>query len=242
MPLRVVLVRPRTGENVGFAVRLCANFGCAPPWLVAPAPGWQMGAARTAAMCPDLLAATRVVADLPAAIGDCSHVIGMTARTGRDRWVRPGTNLVADLGALPPTEDVALLFGNEESGLATGEIACCTALYRIHTVGLASLNLSHAVGVVLWEATAHSGKPAEHHAPKRFTTTAERERLRREVTELLHDLGFPTADPHYAGAMQRLLQSQAIEGRDLRMLHRIARHLKHVMGKAAGTGDVNGDH
>lgn len=167
-PLRIVLARPQLGENIGFVLRLCANHDVDDVVLVAPRENWRAGAERTASMCTDRIEGLRVEADLEAALADRQHIFGLTARVGRER--RPLA--VEALGALAGECDdarVALLFGNEESGLDSRETACCTQLVRIDRPGLSSLNLSHAVAITCTNGRAD---PAASHRRRKPSARA----------------------------------------------------------------------
>jgi tRNA/rRNA methyltransferase len=230
--LRVVLARPQIGENIGFVARLCTNFALDDLWLVAPLPEWHDGARKTGTMCRDLLDRVRVSDDLASALADRERVLGFTARSGEDRDVAALPELGARIRA---GERVALLFGNEQSGLSAEETASCEALFRISLPGRASMNVSHAVALALWELCRDGPAPALAHVPHRYATVAEKARLEQEATELLAAAGYKVADPHYHGALQRLLIGRPVEARDLRILHRVVRHLAR---RVRGPGEI----
>lgn len=223
----VVLVRPQSGENIGLVVRLCANFGLEAPRLVAPEPGWEREAARTATMCRELLARTRLYESLAQAAADCEELIGFTARAGKDREVVP---LDQAFASDSPTRarTTALVFGNERTGLDEEECSFCTGLVHIPVPGLTSLNLSHAVAIAL-QAWFRPGPTADAvAAPERTTTLDERERFAGSVRTTLAQLGYRVEDPHLEGALRRLVRGARLERRDLRILHKILTHLEWV--------------
>lgn len=229
---RLVLARPRIGENIGFVVRLQANFQVAELCIVDPMEGWRQGAERTAAMCLEPLAEARILPDLGAALQDCTHVFGFTARSGSDRQVRDLHEHLRD--ALPSVAEpgatagqkLAFVFGNEESGLSSNEAACCTRLFTIPLPGLSSLNLSHAVAIVLAEWNRHRHATADS-VPGRhpLINHQDRQLLAARTRERLTSLGFAVDDPHFDGMLRRLIESAEIETRDARILHKILKHL-----------------
>ncbi|MEZ5989026.1 MAG: RNA methyltransferase [Planctomycetota bacterium] len=226
-PPRIVLARPRTGENVGLIARLCANFGIDELVLVDPAPGWRDGARRTASMCPEVVARVRILSALEEAVADCLHVHGFTARCGRDRPVRDLLSLGP--GDRPRERPWALVFGNEESGLSAAETRCCTALHTIRTFGLPSLNLSHAVAITLshW-SLAESQARNRPGSPRALVDRQGSLLLADHLRRSLSAWGFQIDDPHLEGCLDRLLGTRLIETRDARVLHRILTHLEWV--------------
>jgi len=228
---RLVLARPQIGENIGSIARLQANFGIPELCIVAPIEGWQHGAHRTASMCRGLLDEARILHDLDEALADCSHIHGFTARSGSDRLVE---DVHAGLGpalqmASEPGQKLAFVFGNEESGLSSEETARCTRLFTLPLPGLSSLNLSHAVAIVLaqWQRSsqpeASSRPPARGRHP--LLDLEGKQRLSTHVRDRLGTLGFAVDDPHFDGMLRRLVESAEIETRDARILHKILRHL-----------------
>jgi 23S rRNA (guanosine2251-2'-O)-methyltransferase len=53
-------------------------------------------------------------------------------------------------------EKVAIVFGNEVSGVETDTLQCCDGYVEIPQLGMKhSLNIATAAGVVLWELVRH---------------------------------------------------------------------------------------
>lgn len=229
---RLVLARPRIGENIGFVVRLQANFLVDELCIIDPMEGWRRGAVRTAAMCLERLAEARILPDLGAALRDCTHVFGFTARSGSDRQVQDLHEHLFD--ALPRVADpqtaagqkLAFVFGNEESGLSSAEVAHCTRLFTIPLPGLDSLNLSHAVAIVLaeWNRHRYETEPSTPGCHPLIDHQG-RQLLAARIREGLASLDYAVDDPHFDGMLRRLVESAEIETRDARILHKILKHL-----------------
>lgn len=218
-----MLSRPQLGENIGFVVRLCANHAIDDLVLVRPREGWRTGAERTASMCKERLSQIRVCDSLADALHDQTMCFGLSARQGRERIPAP----VEELGdaAAQEATGLALVFGNEESGLDRDETALCTHLFRIERPGLASLNLSHAVAVTLHEWARGRVSDRITEAPS-TTTLGERQRIATRTRAILGELDFRTDDPHFDGALTRLVEGVALQKRDARVLDRVLRHLE----------------
>lgn len=151
---RVVLVNTRFPENVGMAVRACANMGCPELVLVAPE-RWipEKAAPLATPKGLPLLKRVRVLETLEEATGDCHLIIATTARTGGwRRAVRHPAEAGSDVArALARGEKVAIVFGSEDRGLENRHIELCQRIVTIPTYGASSLNLAQSVLVLLYE-------------------------------------------------------------------------------------------
>lgn len=164
--MRLVLVSPRTAGNVGACARLVANFGIEEWIIVAPQCNWENWEARKLATggAGQELDHIRIVDTVEEAIIDCQAAIGFSRRIGKSRVLSLDLGAAAELGAT--LESVALVFGNEETGLTRDELRACTHLCLIPTEpALASMNLSHAVAVAV--ARFYESAQSERRQTKR---------------------------------------------------------------------------
>jgi len=150
--LKVVLVRTRFPANIGSTARVCANFEVGALSVVTPERDWNVPEAQKLAVgnAERFLSSLRAVDSVQAAIGDATLAIGFTRREGEHR---NQTLELADLATLiwnSRARQVALIFGNEETGLTDPELMACSHFVRIPTApSLPSMNLSHAVALVV---------------------------------------------------------------------------------------------
>ena len=170
--LRVVLVNTRFPENVGMAVRACANMGCSELVLAAPE-RWipEKAAPLATPKGLPLLGRVAVVDSIEAATADCHLIVGTTARTGGWRRALESPEQAAGeiASALARGERAALVFGSEDRGLENAQIERCQRIVTIPTAGEASsLNLAQAVLVLLYECA----KAARSMAADRRDNTA----------------------------------------------------------------------
>jgi TrmH family RNA methyltransferase len=220
--VRVVLVGPQIPANVGFVARVLSNFALT-EWCLLGGCGWRgTEAERTGAPAREVLEAVREVDDLTDAVSGCTHVIGFTARSGKHR-------AVLDLAELPEVakgwgDDArpVFLFGREDRGLEAPETDACTHLVRIPTLGLPSLNLSHAVAVALYEWFRMPGSSADGPA---WSDAGDRRRFVDDVAAELEAVEFPDRGEELEGTLRRL-SALPLETRDLRVLDRIVRHAR----------------
>ncbi len=190
--LRVVLVNTRFPENIGMAVRACANMGCGELSLVTPERWLPERAAPLATpKGQDLLSRVAVQPDLLSAAGDCELVIGTTARTGgwRRALLSPAQAAAKVQAVLARGGRVALVFGSEDRGLENSDIEFCQHIATIPTAGEASsLNLAQAVLLMLWEC-AQAARGAEAAGSggsgERGISAADSERLMAGLEQAL---------------------------------------------------------
>lgn len=221
-------MEPSIPANLGFVARVLANAGLT-DWVRVGGCDWRGSEAeRTGAMARDRLEGLRVAGDLAEAVAGCSHLLGFTARSGRRRQPRPLPDLARLLAEWGPAARVGLVFGREDRGLEAEEAEACTALVTIPTAGLASLNLSHAVAVALYEWRRAAGPapappPPEHEEV--WASAEDRLRLARHAAAELAAAGFPDRGGELPGTLRRLAALPVL-ARDLRMLERIVRHAR----------------
>jgi len=164
--LHLVLVRPQNAGNLGSIARVAKNFATGRLRVVEPAVAPDEESARLAAGADDLLASIARHPDLPSAVADLPVVVATSSLRGRGR--APSLSLAELPSYLEAHRGVpaALVFGPERSGLTEDEIARATACLRLPTdPGFPTMNLSHAIAVVLAVARGFAGE----------TNAAERE-------------------------------------------------------------------
>lgn len=148
----IVLVRPKIAENVGFVARSMTAFGFDSLILVAPEFEWNEDspAYKTACGSRKVLQCSRTVPSLTKAVEDCQRVIGFTRRYYK--FKRPQIDLESWLSSESFDKRIALVFGSENFGLLNEDKHLCDCLVSIPLAADDfSLNLSHAVTVILYE-------------------------------------------------------------------------------------------
>lgn len=148
---RVVLVSPLYSGNVGSVARLAGNFGLADVVLVNPQCDWLDDEAQKYAcrLAQDTLRGFRVASSVAEALVGCTSAVAFTRRIGDMR--QPDTP-VGSIPGLQAEGKVALVFGREDSGLTHDEVLQCTHICTLPAAaGAGSLNLSHAICIVLFK-------------------------------------------------------------------------------------------
>ena len=151
--IRFVLVEPAVPENVGAAARALKTMGFADLWIVNSAVHEEKQARIVAHGSGDILDNVRTFTSLDAVKAEVDLMVGTSAKPRHQREVllTPDalkTNLADKLAA---GCNVALVFGREDSGLHSHEIAQCDVLTSIPlAVSYPSLNLGQAVMLYAW--------------------------------------------------------------------------------------------
>lgn len=245
--IRFVLVRTSHPGNIGSAARALRTMGLRRLYLVAPEAFPHAEANALAAGATDVLEAARVGPDLPQAIADCGLVLGATARHRgialEELDPRRAARRVLDAAAAG--REVALVFGNERSGLENEEVKYCHAAVTIPAdPGYSSLNLSQAVQVVAWELRmawlagqgADAPPPAEQPAD-----AAEMEQYFAHLARTLDAIDFHKgrSPERIMQRLRRLYLRAGPDRRELRVLHGILADTRR-MAVLAGRADPAG--
>lgn len=201
IPVRIVLVETSHPGNIGAAARAMKTMGVRDLRLVKPKFFPDDEATARASGADDVLNQAAVVPDLISAIGDCSYVVGASARVRGGRWpVLDPRSLGVEVASRQGEQKVAIVMGPEQSGLTNEDLARCHALVQIPTSeDYASLNLAMAVQVLCYEvrmaalARTESGLASLSAAEQREAppaTAAEIEGFQSHLEELLSRTGF----------------------------------------------------
>lgn len=174
----VVLWQTQDYVNIAGTVRAMKNFGLSRLRLIQPVEWDPWRIEGIAHGTEDVVQRTEIHGSLLSALGDCSYVVGMTARSRRaKRAVARPRALAPELlargaeTAAGRAGPVALLFGREDHGLNNEALDLCHRTCIIPTSEHRSLNLAQAVLVMayeLWmaaEGAAQSFRPPRRDAP-----------------------------------------------------------------------------
>lgn len=240
--VRVVLVSPIYGGNVGSVCRAMKNMGLRQLVIAEPRPEFDWAAARPlAAHADDILDARRIFPDLPSAVADCGLVAGTTARPGLYRshakTVRDwAPHLLASATAKQP---VAILFGPEDNGLSNDHLKLCTQIIQIpSSPDYASINLAQAVMITAYELFVASGQFERPMEPHGEAPSSKREKMFEYWRQALLDIGFMEehkAD-HMMMGLRRIFSRGPLTEADLRILMGIVRQTLWIAQQAKNAG------
>ena len=164
----VVLFEPQNPINIGATVRAMKNMGVGRLRLVNPVEYDAIRIEGIAHGTMDLIERIERFDDFDAAVADCVHVVGFTARrrSAKLRVIDPKT-AAAELLDAAPEGPVAAVFGREDNGLPNEVLDRVQATVTIPTTNHASLNLGQAVLLALYELHLGASDATRTLAPPR---------------------------------------------------------------------------
>lgn len=244
--VRFVLARTSHPGNIGAAARAVRTMGFWRLVLVAPQRYPDPQVEAMAAGADDVLAHLVQASSVTEAVADCTRVYGLSARR---RGVSlpeldPRAAMAEIVQLLQQGREVALLFGNERSGLDNDELSVCQAMVRIPSVeDFSSLNLAQAVQVMAWELRmamlgAVPDAPPDHDAPP--ATAEQMERFFEHLFATLHEIDFHKGRSAVTieQRLRRLFHRALPDARELRILHGVLADAERMarLAKERGTG------
>jgi tRNA/rRNA methyltransferase len=235
--VRIVLVATSHPGNIGACARAMHTMGLSRLFLVAPRHFPDPEAHARATGATGLLEQAMVVSSLDEAIADCALAIGFSARP-RELESEVLTVRAAMQAAIETAGqgDVALVFGNEMSGLSNEELARCSVLATIPAnASYSSLNLAAAVQVATYELrVAACGDTA--WSARRFAsaTRADIESLYDHATRTLEALRFfnPERPRRLLPRLRRLFARAGLEREEVNILRGILASVDRMLDKA----------
>ena len=246
--IRVVLVNTSHPGNIGASARAMKNMGLSRLTLVQPEEFPSGVAVGRAASAIDILKDAVIADSLLDAVKDCGLVIGASARSRKIPWPVLLPEECADKAIDGiKNNQVALVFGREDSGLTNEELQLCHYHVQIPTNDkYSSLNLAAAVMVICYElrraVLRFSGyqEPSEDEYWDIEKATGEQvehfyEHLERVLVKLeFHDLDNPRQLMHRLRRMFNRIRLDAMEMNILRgILSHIEYHLEHPRSESS---------
>lgn len=233
--LRVVLVEPLGPINVGSVARLCENFGVQEICLVTPRCDVLSFEARQMALRGQvLLEKAQQFGSLLEAVADCSRVVATCGRIDHGsaiplksseqslQWLLNGID----------TGPTALVFGREDRGLTNEELLIANQVLTLDiSSDYCSLNLSHAVAIVLYELQRLSSprqKVDSESLPSALANPLQLEAFLSDARDLLLDVGFLLE--HTANArmvkIKSLIHRSAARPEEVALLRGVIRQIR----------------
>lgn len=232
--IRIVLVGPLYGGNIGSACRAMANTGMSDLAIADPQPVDLDEARMMACHATDILDDRREFKTLAEAVADCGLVMGTTVRTGLYRQhARTPREWAPKALEVARTGKVALVFGREDKGLSNEELALCTQIIRIPTTTTySSLNVAQAVMICCYELFVASGVYEPPKEKSDEAPSALRERMFEMWNTTLLRIGFMEEDKaaHMMYGLRRILARGRLTVDDVRILMGIARQANWAAG------------
>lgn len=187
--ISVILLSPKYGGNVGAIIRLLANFGIKELIIVDPRVDLKSDEIKSLSVDTEKMVKIKVYENLREALKDFSLIFATTSARGRKKTkVEDIKNISNFLKNLPKGSKVGLLFGPEDRGLSTKELSFANKIFKIPTnPSFPTLNLSHSVGIALYECSLHKIK--EKNLYKK-ANKKEMEDFFEHLKRVLLEIGF----------------------------------------------------
>lgn len=221
--IRVVLTQPSHPGNIGAAARAMKTMGLGALYLVNPRYFPHDDADRRAAGALDVLEQARICDSLAQALSGCVLAVATSARQrGLRHDMQSAREAARTMLGAAAGHPVALVFGNETSGLSNEEASLCQLwTYVPASDGFSSLNLAAAVQIFAYElrmAVSDGVWPqVEEFAP---ATIDEVEQLYRHFERTMADTGFldPASPKRLLPRLRRLLAHARLEAEEVNIL------------------------
>lgn len=197
--IRIVLENPKSSKNVGSVCRAMKNMGLSRLYIAGSTEVDQKKASVTAIHASDILDEAVYCASVEEAIEGTIISAAVSRRRGKKRKYfsllpEEFANMVIERCSAASDEaaygDIAVVFGNEISGLNDHDMAICNTAVRIPSSDeFPSLNLSHAVQIISYEIYRAALK-TDGHFGLRPIEREEIDELTGGIASNLKQIGF----------------------------------------------------
>jgi len=201
--LTIILVEPSGPLNVGSIARLCSNFNVDQLRIVSPKCDiYSMETKKMALKGIKFIKESNIYKSLIDSISDCDLVLATCGRIHyqKDHNQDSLENISKWISNFKEVKNLGILFGREDRGLTNRELLMAHKVFTIGThTNFPSLNLSHAVSIVLYELSKIT--KADNILKKKdldFATSKQIEDSFLEIEKLLLKAGY--ALPHTLNA------------------------------------------
>lgn len=226
--IAIVLVHPKSAENIGAAARISWNMGINRLIIVRDnLPDREVMAKMATHKAAHLIDTLAIYPTLPEALAPFTVVVGTTARRGRQRFV---THTPRDLvDALVPqltNNQVAIIFGPEDTGLTNDDLKYCQMASAIPTADFSSLNLAQAVAIHCYElhyGIIHATNTL-HHTPQ-LATSFELESMYAYLEKSLLKIDFikKVSDTFWMNNIRNFFSRMKLTSKDANIIRGISK-------------------
>jgi len=193
--LKIILVEPNGPLNVGSIARLCSNFSVQELRIVSPKCDiFSLDSKRMALKGKSYLDQCKIYKSLNESIADCDLVLATSGRTNLSKVSNEDSfeRISSWISDFKNIKNLAIIFGREDKGLTNKELLMAQKVFRINTsYKNYSLNLSHAVSIVLYELQKISNnKNKDSKEIFNLASPYQIEESFKEIKNLLLKIGY----------------------------------------------------
>ena len=221
--IRVVLTQPSHPGNIGATARAMKTMGLDALYLVRPRQFPHAEADARASGALDVLQNAHVCESLADALDGCVLAVATSSRQRELRHeMMTAREAAHELSKQAASHPVALVFGNETSGLSSEEASLCQVWACVPAnPAYASLNLAAAVQIFAYELRMAGPNSAVPHAPEFAPATIEQvEQLYRHFERTMVTTGFldPRQPKRLLPRLRRLFARARLEAEEVNIL------------------------
>jgi tRNA (cytidine32/uridine32-2'-O)-methyltransferase len=193
-------------------------------YLAGPAEFPHREATYRAVQAADVLDSAIVTTDMAEAVADCTLVIGTSARQRRIQLPQLHPRELGPLCAASARDEIAIVFGREDSGLNNEEMQRCNWQVHVPTSeAYTSMNLAAVVQVLCYElrmAALGSARPDEGVWDEPLASAEGMERFYDHLESTLTEIEFlkPSAPRQLMTRLRRLFNRIRLDQMELNIL------------------------
>jgi tRNA/rRNA methyltransferase len=232
----IVLVRPKFPENVGSAARVAFNMGINRLILVRDdmperEPMTKMATHKARPLIDNI----ELHDNIEDALKPFSIIVGTSARRGKKRTIERAPREVIET-VLPDlaNNQLAILFGPEDTGLTNDELKYCQHTSSIPTADFSSLNLAQAIAIHCYELYYQIVYAPRSIEPRpRVATSFELEGMYEQVEESLLLIDFLEEKSHtyWMNNIRQFLGKIRLTSKDAKIIRGICRQFLWYQGR-----------
>lgn len=240
--IAIVLHKPKLSENIGAVLRAARNMGFTRVIVNEPV---EFDIKRVKMMATSGAAelADRIIffSDLEKALSPYHYVIGTTARIRRQFPIHTPRDIVSKLSRISKNNQIAILFGPEDSGLSNDDIRFCHELIQIPTADFSSLNLAQAVMIVCYEIFVFGRNSDAIFAP-RLASRHELDGMYDQVKDILIRISYinPENPEYWMNNLRKYFTRLQLTAKEVSMIRGICRQINWYAHKNYEDGLRNG--
>ena len=206
MQIHFILVEPAVPENIGAAARAIKTMGFSSLRLVNTKEHLDEKAGWVAHASREILEKAETFMSLEEAVKDMDWIIGTSAkkrRVNEDYYPINTINKLIEAKA-NSIQNIAIVFGREESGLTNSELKLCDIVTTVPMkTTYPSLNLAQSVMIYAYTLSMLNYDKKE--MPDQKADQAELIILKNKTKDLLATIGFKENSAIYNRIMERLM-------------------------------------
>ena len=192
--VRIVMVNTTEPGNIGAAARAMKNMMLSQLYLVSPSNFPSAVATARASGADDILSNARVCSNLEEALNGVKLVIGASARQRNIKWrqldvIDTCSQIQSSL--VSSDEDVAVVFGTENSGLTNEELDLCSILMTIPgNPKYFSLNVASAIQVFAYQNFISTIDGKFDNTPKDIASFEDLNSFYKHLEQVLEHINY----------------------------------------------------